>query len=173
MIFTGLKQKSNQLFLNRNGLKLLENLEVFESNKTDRVLVFLDDIEAEQTILKGLTSILNVSKEKIELVSFQKRNQKNSEEILVITAADFGWFGKIKSEKLKIILTNKYDLLINYCKVDNLYTNLLLLQSKTAFKVGFAHLDNRLYDLIIKCNSSDITLFNAELKKYLEILNKI
>lgn len=173
MISKGLKRYSNQLFLKRNGLKLLENSKFIDTGKTKSVLVFLDDIETEQDILSDLISILNVSKDKIELVSFQKRKQKSGEEIQLITSADFGWFGKIKSEELKLILTNKYDLLINYCKVDNLYTNLLLLQSKTAFKVGFAHLDNRLYDLLIKCSASDIPLFNAELKKYLRILKKI
>ena len=45
MIFTQLKRISNQLFLNRNGLKFLENSEVIESAKTEKVLVFLDDID--------------------------------------------------------------------------------------------------------------------------------
>jgi hypothetical protein len=44
------------------------------------------------------------------------------------------------------------------------------LQSKAAFKVGFAHLDKRLYDLMIRCEADEIALFNEELLKYLVIL---
>ncbi len=64
-------------------------------------------------------------------------------------------------------------MLINYSKVENLYSNLLILQSKTAFKVGFSYQNNELYELMIDCKSGDYGTFNAELEKYLTILNKI
>ncbi|MEX1382402.1 MAG: hypothetical protein AB1Z17_03310, partial [Lutibacter sp.] len=91
----------------------------------------------------------------------------------LFSSKDFGWYGKINNDTLKNILTKKYDLLINYSKIDYLYNNILLLHSKVAFKVGFASLDNRFYDLLINCKTSEIALFNKEVRKYLEILNKI
>jgi hypothetical protein len=173
MIFRGLKKKSNQLFLNKNIVRLLKNSGVSDTNKTRRALVFSDDIANRQSLLTELSEILNISEDHIDLIVFQKKKPKDNNLKFLSTPEDFGWFGKVKSEKVKIILTNKYDLLINYCKVDNLYSNLLLLQSKTVLKVGFAHFDTRFYDLIIKCDPSERALFNTELKKYLKILNKI
>ena len=104
---------------------------------------------------------------------FQAKIYKNEDSENKISAADFGWYGKIKSEKLKFILTKNYDLLINYSKIDNIYLNLLILQCKVGFRVGFSHLDNRFYDLTINCESSNFALFNREMKKYLQILKKI
>lgn len=173
MIFKGLKKKSNQLFLNRNMVQLLKNSGVRDANKTERALIFSDDRASGQELLKEVSALLNISDDCIDLIVFENKKPKDNKLNFLSTPADFGWFGKVKSEKLKIILTKKYDLLINYCKVDNLYGNLLLLQSKTALKVGFAHFDNRFYDLIIKCDPSERALFNTELKKYLKILNKI
>ena len=173
MIFKGLKKTCNQLFLNKNMAEFLEKSGVSDANKTGRILVLSDDITSGQYLPREVSEILNVSENHIDLIIFNKKKPKERQHEFVITSADFGWFGKVKSEKLKNILTNKYDLLINYCKVDNLYSNLLLLQSKTALKVGFAHFDTRFYELIIKCDPSDRALFNSELRKYLKILNKI
>ena len=101
---------------------------------------------------------------------FQKKRNNNNNVEGFYTPQDFGWNGIIKSDQLNKILTNKYDLLINYSKVENIYTNLLLLQCKIGFRAGFKHLDNRFYDLLIDCKSDDFKLFDKELLKYLKIL---
>jgi len=173
MIFTGFKRKSNQLFFNKRLPNLLENLPNKTSEKIKKVLVILDDISEINNVKKNLSSTLKISEKDIDLVIFQKKTTKNQELEGLFSPKDIGWYGKIKSEELKNILTKKYDLLINYNKVDNLYANIVLLHSKAVFKAGFSHLDNRLYDLLIKCKPDEITLFNNELKKYLTILNKI
>lgn len=173
MIFTGFKRKSNQIFFNIKLPELLQKSVVVSSEKIKHVLVFLDDISEKDMLLNELLMVFNIAERDIKLVIFQQKISKEQISEAIITPKDFGWYGKINSEKLKSILTKKYDLLINYSKVDNLYSNLLLLQCNTGFKVGFAHLDNRLYDLIIDCESNDVKLFNKELKKYLTILNKI
>jgi hypothetical protein len=173
MIFKGLKKTCNQLFLNKNIAEFLKKSEVSDANKTGRILIFSDDITSGHYLPREVSEMLNISEDHIDLIIFKKKRPKDRQHEFVITSADFGWFGQVKSEELRIILTNKYDLLINYCKVDNLYGNLLLLQSKTALKIGFAHFDTRFYKLIIKCDPSDRALFNSELIKYLKILNKI
>lgn len=173
MIFTGFKRKSNQIFFKKTILDLLENEHKIPFVEVKKVIIFLDANANRTSVLSMLTSMLKISESDIKVVIFQQklRNEQRANE--VITPKDFGWYGKIESEKLKNILTNKYDLLINYSKVDNLYLNLLLLQCKAAFKVGFAHLDKRLYDLMIRCESNERDLFNEELKKYLVILKII
>jgi hypothetical protein len=173
MIFTGFKRNSNQLFFKRRFPELLKNATKFSSQKVTRILVFLDDFSNKKAINENLYKLLNMPAGTIEILVFHTKIDENGDVQDKISSADFGWYGKIKSEKLKNILTKKYDLLINYSKVDNIYINLLILQCKAAFRVGFSHLDNRFYDLIINCESSNFILFNEEMKKYLQILKKI
>ena len=173
MIFTGFKRNSNQLFFKRRLPELLKNSAKYSSQRITRILIFLDDFSDKKAINENLYKLLNMPVGTIEILVYHTKVEKNKNVEDRISSADFGWYGKIKSEKLKIILTKKYDLLINYSKVDNIYINLLILQCKAAFRVGFSHLDNRFYDLIINCESSNFLLFNEEIKKYLQILKKI
>jgi hypothetical protein len=173
MIFTGFKRKSNQIFFNKRVVEVQNNSNNISSEKVKKILIFLDDGSEKDQIKRELLALFQVSENDLRIVVFSKSISKDQVTEEIITPKDFGWYGKVKSEKLKNILTNTCDLLINYSKVDNIYTNTLLLQYKAAFKVGFSHLDNRLYDLLISCNSTDISLFNKELKKYLKILGKI
>jgi len=174
MIFTGFKRKSNQIFFNKRASDLLENSKKEYSGKVKKVLVLLDTIFEKSKIQQALLDMFKNTESDIEFVVIQPRIKKNQESENIITPKDFGWYGKINSEKLKSILTIKYDLLINYSKVDNVYHKLLLLHCDEVFTVGFKHyVDNRFYDLIINCEPTDLTMFNAEIKKYLTILNKI
>lgn len=173
MIFTGLKRKSNQIFFNK---KIISSDFSYKENglfKIKKVLVYLDDIDNKSAILEKLAAKLNILENDIDILVFQNKISKEIVDENVISAKDFGWFGKIKSMRLKSILTNKYDLLINYSKKDEFYSNLLLLQCKITLRVGFAHLDNRYYDLLIACDPDFFSLFNLELIKYLKILKKI
>jgi hypothetical protein len=173
MIFTGIKRKSNQMFFNKRLPELLKYVNEVSSENVNNVLVIADDIVEKNSILDNLINVLKISEKNIKFVIFQKNIPDENELNNIYSSKDFGWYGKVNSKELKNILTKKYDLLINYSKVDNLYSNLLILQCKAGFKVGLASLDNRLYDLLIGCKPTEITLFNKELKKYLEILNKI
>ncbi len=173
MIFTGFKRKSNQLFFNKRLPELLKNSNKDGTNKVNSALIFLDDFSNKNRILENLRELLPNLETGVELVIFQQKIAKDPTNEAIFTPRDFGWYGKIKSDQLKNILTKKYDLLINYSKVDDIYSNLLLLQCKAGFRVGFRHLDNRFYDLIIDCKSTDIEVFNKELIKYLQILKKI
>ncbi len=177
MIFTGFKRKSNQIFFNKKVSELLNKPTETGSNLIKTVLIILDDASEKELIEKDVQDIVGISKNKLETILYQEKPQKlqkeNSLQAAIISPNDFGWFGAVKSEKAKHILTKKYDLLINYSKVDALYSNLLLLQSNIKFKVGFAHLNNRFYDLLIDCKPDNVHLFNQELKKYLRILKMI
>lgn len=173
MIFTGFKRKSNQIFFKKYVTALLEKPTENSSKKIRNIIVVIDDFSEKEALLKELKVLFSIAESAMKFVIFQQKVSKEPVSEDIITPKDFGWYGKVRSDNLKAILTKKYDLLINYSKVDNLYINLLLLQCKVGFKAGFIHLDNRLYDLIINCKSTNLKLFNSELKKYLTILNKI
>lgn len=170
MIFTGFKRKSNQIFLKKALPTFLENEHKSPFEKVKKVLVFLDDNVVKERVVSELATMLKISESDIKVVVFQKKLKKEIVHDDIITPKDFGWYGKIDNDKLKNILTNKYDLLINYSKVDNVYVNILLLQCNVAFSVGFAHMDKRLYNLLIRCEPDEIDLFHEELIKYLVIL---
>jgi hypothetical protein len=172
MIFTGFKRKSNQIFFNKQFDNFLEESLKNTSNNVRKVLIFIDDTSKVNEIKSSLISLFDISEEALEILVFQKKLSKKNNNDNVYSPKDFGWYGKIKSEKLKDILTKKYDLLINYSKIENIYCNLLILRCKTSLRVGFSHLKSKFYDLTIQCEPTEIRLFNEELKKYLVILKK-
>ncbi len=170
MIFTGFKRKSNQIFFKKTLPTFLKSEHKSPFGKVKKVLIFLDDNVVKELVVSELATMLKISESDIKVVVFQKKMKKETVTGDIITPKDFGWYGKIDNEKLKNILTNKYDLLINYSKVDNVYLNILLLQCNAIFSVGFADMDKRLYDLMIRCEPDEIDLFHKELIKYLIIL---
>jgi hypothetical protein len=170
MIFTGFKRKSNQIFFKKTLPNFLKDEHKSPFGEVKKVLVFFDDTIEKELVVSELATLLKISESDIKVFVFQRKLRKETAPDDIITPKDFGWYGKIDNEKLKNILTNKYDLLINYSKVDNVYLNILILQCKAAFSVGFAHMDKRLYDLLIRCEPDEIDLFHEELIKYLVIL---
>ncbi|MBT8317124.1 MAG: hypothetical protein HKP59_05835 [Lutibacter sp.] len=173
MIFTGFKRKSNQIFLNKRQSKLVNKTNVVSLKKIKKILVVCDDYSKKEIIREELLKMFTLVEKDIKWLFFQQKLPKELELDDIISPKDFGWYGKIKSENLTNILTKKYDLLINYSKIDCVYINLLLLHSKVGFKAGFSHLNTDYYNLLINCKTDEIDIFTEELKKYLSILNLI
>ena len=174
MIFTGFKRKTNQIFFNKKWAEFLKNKEKQTPVEIKNVLVLVDDEKIITSLKKELPKMLHVEENAIEILLFKQKAGKahlEADGYKLYTPKDFGWYGTIKNSSLNKCLTKKYDLLINYHKVDNLYTNLLLLHSNSIFRAGFEHLNRNLYQLTIKCNREDLPVFNSELKKYLKIIN--
>lgn len=173
MIFTGFKRKSNQIFFNKNKESLLEKSKFESVGLVKNVIIIVDDLLEVEWVKNQLISIFNIPASAIDSIVFQPKIKKEQKNELIFSPKDFGWHGDLKNDKLENILTNQYDLLINYSKVENVYVNLLLLQCKVAFRIGFGHLNKQLYDLIIKCDVAEFDIFHLELTKYLKILKKI
>jgi len=173
MIFKGFKRKTNLIFIKNHINDFLNKSFDKPQNKIKNCLIFVDDVATISKIKSDLIKKLTIEEQNIEIVLFQKKILKEEMECFRISPQNFGWYGRLKQEKFPFSLTKKYDLLINYSKVDKLYLNLLLLQMNSDFKIGFGHLDKRFYNLVINCNPNEITIFDNELKKYLTILNKI
>ena len=135
MIFTGIKRKSNQLFFNKRVKELLADAAESTSEKIKKVLIVLDDISLKEVTLANLKNNLGIQEKNIEILVFLQKKSKEKDDKHLFSSKDFGWYGKINNDILKNILTKKYDLLINYSKIDNLYNNILLLHSKAAFNL--------------------------------------
>ncbi|MCF6349988.1 MAG: hypothetical protein L3J23_03030 [Flavobacteriaceae bacterium] len=86
---------------------------------------------------------------------------------------DFSWNGTLKSKEVNFFLESNFDMLIDYTKSATIYKKYLVAKSNAKFKVGYAAIDNRLFDFMIAVENEKISQFNKELIKYLKILNKI
>ena len=86
---------------------------------------------------------------------------------------DFSWNGTLKSKEVNNFLDTDFDMLIDYTKAHNIYNKYFATKSKAKFKVGYANIDDRLYDLMIAVENEEINQFNNELVKYLKILKKL
>lgn len=170
MFFNSFKERVHHFFVKKS--KSLSH-SVYKNMPIRNILVLVDDIAKFSEIKKELNFIFNSKKYDIDFLIFQNKKNKKEECNECIYPSDFGWLGSISSEKISPFLTKNYDLLINYCKIDYIYINTLLLHCKIAFRVSFSQLNNQFYDLQIDCDTNNIALFTKELNKYLTILNKL
>jgi len=142
---------------------------VLSDAKIGSILIFTDKNHIDK-LKEVFAEKLEIITSKIEIICFCEVNQEKKSSKLHISKKDFGIFGEIKKQSIKDVVNNEFDLLLNLTK-ENLLMDILTVTSKAKFKVGFSNADNRLYDLMIDAN--DISVFSAELKKYLKILNKL
>lgn len=89
------------------------------------------------------------------------------------TEKDFNWKGEVKNKSFKSFLEEPHDLLIGYFNKNHLFLENAVLRSKAKFKVGFANVNQELYDMEIDELPNKMESFLSELKKYLIILNKL
>ena len=172
MIFKGFKEKSNKNYINSQ----LKKRVVSQSNtKIKRIGVIFNTEELKEIPnFSNLAEGIGANKQKVELIAF-KSQVKKDEEVFdpTFTLKHLGWKGIIKDKVLKQFLNTEFDLLISYYKSDVTPLKLLTVASKSKFKVGILETDERINDLIIKTEIIDFKTFTSELKKYLNILNKI
>ncbi|AUC81919.1 hypothetical protein [Lacinutrix sp. Bg11-31] len=172
MILKGFKEKSNKNYINSQ----LKMRVVSQSNtKTKRIGVIFNAEELTNVpIFNALAEELNTKKENIEIIAFKPQVKKEEKAYSpTYTLKHLGWKGTIKEAALKQFLNTEFDLLISYYKKETTPLKLLTVASKSKFKVGILETDERINDLIIKTEINDFKTFTSELKKYLNILNKI
>jgi len=141
--------------------------------KVKKVIILLDNESLENVMIANLINVLSFKKENIEVLVYKEFLKKQETSPIFFTNKDLGFKASLKSDNLKKFVVNDYDLLINYIKTPNLYTNMITLLSKASLKAGFAGIDDRLYDIVISDEGLNEAVLNKELKKYLTILNKI
>jgi hypothetical protein len=85
----------------------------------------------------------------------------------------FGLYGKIKNSTLEEFIDKEFDLLVNYCSTDWIFTQVILERSRAKLKAGFEGEGERWQDLGIKLPVNKMDAFHEELVKYLRIMNLI
>lgn len=172
MFLKAFKEKSNKKIIN----SLLNSREVFVDNsKVESLGVLLhanefNDFEA----FRKLAEYINVLPNKVKIVAYASDEKKltNFWEVC-FTEKDFGWKGTINNIELQTFINTQFDVLVSYYEDDDLELKMITAMSKARFKIGLLQSDQRLNDLIIKTKISEFDLFKEELKKYLNIFNKL
>ncbi|MEP5254741.1 DUF6913 domain-containing protein [Winogradskyella rapida] len=172
MILKAFKEKSNRKYV--NNLLAARKSRVNQTKiKTVAVLLNANEFH-EFEVFRVFFKSLGLESPKHKIIAFTlddklEHNQWNTH----VSPKDFGWKGKIKNADLETFIKEPYDLLISFYKNPVLQLDLITAASKAQFKVGITRTDERLYDLIIDVDLKDINIFKQELKKYLNILNKL
>lgn len=172
MFLKAFKEKSHKKIIN----SLLNSRAVFvDDSKVEHLGVLLhanefNDFEA----FRKLAEFINVLPNKLKIVAYASDEKKltNFWEVC-FTEKDFGWKGAINNVELQTFIDTEFDVLISYYESEELELKLITAKSKARFKIGVLKSDERLNDLIIKTNINQFDLFKKELKKYLNIFNKL
>ncbi|MFC0604532.1 DUF6913 domain-containing protein [Winogradskyella pulchriflava] len=172
MFLKAFKEKSNRKYVN----KLLDAPKVaVNNNKVKTVAVLLNAEEYDDfEMFRQYFRQLELTSPKHKIIAFTSDDKyESSQWETYFSPKDFGWKGKINNIDLQAFIDEDYDVLVSYYKKQNLFLNLITAASKANFKVGLCRDDERLYDLIIDVKPKEIKTFKTELKKYLNILNKL
>lgn len=172
MILKGLKQKSHQKHINK--LLNSRNSSVTDSKiESIGVILNLSEFDGFEAF-RELANDLKINPNKIKIIAYTEDQDlvRNSRELL-FSNKQIGWNTKIKNPELHQFLNTSFDALC--CFFNNELPELQLVSalSKANFKIGLSGNDDRLFDLIINTSSNQFNIFTKELKKYLNILNKI
>ena len=127
-----------------------------------------DEIDLSEKIKTGIDSVRN-----IQIYNYRVFNKTDPITYKHFTEKDIDWNGKIKDVSLESFLDNPFDLLIGYFNDKNLYLEYCALKSKATFKIGFAKVNDKIYDLVVSEDPKNIDSFIKIIKKYLELLHKI
>jgi hypothetical protein len=172
MILKAFKEKSNQKYVNN---LLNTRVPAVNSNKVKTVAVLLSASEFHEfEVFRVYFKALGLSSPKHKIIAFTlddklEHNKWNTH----YSPKDFGWKGKIKDRDLQNFIDEPYDVLICYYKNELSQLKQITAASNANLKVGISIKDERLYDLIIDVSLKEINVFKQELKKYLNILNKL
>jgi len=109
----------------------------------------------------------------IRIYSYRPFSKSNVSSYKYFSEKDFNWKGEPKKTAFKDFIDEPHDLLIGYFNKRNIYLENAVLHSKAMFKVGFAKVNQELYDLEIAEFPTNIESFLLELKKYLVVLGKL
>lgn len=85
------------------------------------------------------------------------------------SSKDFNWKGILDKPAVEEFLDREYDLFIGYYSKKNLYLDYVTSRVKAKLKVGLKPKDDRLFDIIFKLKTSEYSLFEKELAKYINI----
>lgn len=160
-----LKQTEKLLRKKNNSLQISKNIQtvgVIVNEGSDFNFDSLKELQKDIASGSNNFSILTCKKTNDSYNEFRGVSIKDS---------DFSWNGSLKSSEVLAYLENPFDMLIDLTNNSVAYNNYLAAKSKAKFKVGYANINEHLYDFMIDAESTK--LFMDELIKYLKILRKL
>ncbi len=114
----------------------------------------------------------------VELLGFSnsknlKDNQISDQKHHFICLKDFNWLFQAKSHLLKEFISKEFDILINLYTIEEFCIEYIVRSSFAKFKVGAAHLNPQMHDLMIDNGEKkdNILYLNEQIDYYLNILS--
>lgn len=151
--------------------KLEENSTISKKEIVNVGILTTDEISSKIALQSKVESILGVRNSKI--YSFKKFDKSAAISYKHFSEKDINWKGTFVQPNFQIFLAQPFDLLIGYFDVKNLYLEKAISQADASFKAGFTGINSKLYELEIAESTLKIDEFLLELKKYLQILEKL
>ncbi|MCF6296622.1 MAG: hypothetical protein L3J08_01330 [Flavobacteriaceae bacterium] len=172
MNLKGIKKNSALNFLKKN-IKKRDSNRINSLRKIEKIIILAEsDLLKTYDFTKKLSENFGISKRNFDVLLYNNEYGEGSlDEYMSFTEKDFSFSCKIKNAKLKKIITNKYDLLIDYSPSGNVFAQVVCFYVNSVLKAGFENEEFDMYDISIKLESNKVDTFNEELTKYLQILN--
>lgn len=165
--------KKKETVLAKRLAKLqLEALGGSKSNKVKTVaIITTEEISQKYNLQNLVEKSLEIKNTKI--YSFRSFNKQNETSLIHFSEKDIAKSGKVINEDFNNFLTEPFGLLIGFFDANHLYVEYATAKSKATYKAGFANVNAHLFDLEIHSKADNTSEFLLELKKYLQILDKL
>lgn len=141
-------------------------------------LVFNADSSNDVNALKIIEKYYRDKKIQVQTIGFS--NSKHLNETFIgdkthhfVCLKDFNWLFLPKKYLQETFLNNKFDILVNLYTQNTIAAEYLVRCSKAKFKVGSAHQNKQMHDLMIDTGDKkdDIIFLSNQVNYYLGILN--
>ncbi|PKP25000.1 MAG: hypothetical protein CVU03_10030 [Bacteroidetes bacterium HGW-Bacteroidetes-2] len=171
MILKTLRKK----FLEKEVKKRWKNrLPIHEGRPFRTLGIVINTIEFNNVdAFENLANALQILNKDLKIIYFTEENANlSSLEQNSFTTKDFSWNGLMKNPAILEFLDREYDVFICYSSIDSVFIDFIVSQAKATLKVGLDGANAALFDLIFKIKTNQYSLFEKELTKYLQIINK-
>ncbi|MEE9408503.1 MAG: hypothetical protein V3V28_10570 [Polaribacter sp.] len=170
-MFSNLKHSIIKKRFEKSLSKSIENRIVSQKEVLSVGVLSTEDISSKLDLQKEIETVLNLRN--VKLYSYRKYNKLDEDSFKHFSENDINWSGEFTHQNFESFLEQPFDLLIGYFNTNNLYLKSAVLQSKAVFKAGFSDVNSQLYELEISEKLENVPQFTSELKKYLQILEKL
>ncbi|MCH3882542.1 MULTISPECIES: DUF6913 domain-containing protein [Tenacibaculum] len=165
--------KKKETVLAKRLAKLqLETLVGSKSNKVKTVAIITTEEISQKYNLQSLVE-KSLAIKNTKIYSFRKFDKQNEISTIHFSEKDLAKSGKVVDEDFNTFLNKPFDLLIGFFDANHLYLEYATAKSKATYKVGFANVNADLFELEIHSKADNTSEFLSELKKYLQILDKL
>ena len=146
-----------------------EKREVFTKNvQTIGLLIDESNFEHSEALIKELT-LQGIALENIKVVAYREKfKEKETYSRPTFGKKHISWRGETTEDFLNEFVNSKFDLLLSYYNVEDVFLMLITSKSKAKFKVGFATVDQNLNRWMISTELENYKLFVSELFRYLK-----